>query len=396
MQSRVPIFSLFLFFVWATILVLSYLKVSSVKPVSEDAALVILIGLVGMLMGSIASYFFPIRVFVTRRRWFGEKVLYFAIFVSIILSLSPVFNVIAYINENGLENIRSIIFMLDEDGNSVVLGSARVQLLLSMFIKPFLYYIFILSLYRFFYFNEVKFLFLSLFCIFLMSIVTFGRFFLYHIAIFFIIGFLLKLRADEFVIKRSVFKLFFRLIIFLSLFFITISSFRGGDGVVDAIINYHLLGVHIFSSELATNFSQLNSNTMFSFLSFGVFERLFVIVVTKFGIELQSTVVLVSEGLNVFRDVGLNKPLYMNAFGTWFYSLYYDGGVYWVFASLFVFGCILTYFERVFLKFNDAKSFCIILSLFFIGYFSIFASVLESSYVFMFVLSVLFARRDAR
>ncbi|MGR5302991.1 O-antigen polymerase [Vibrio alfacsensis] len=369
---------------------------SSVKPVSEDAAIIILIGLVGMLMGSMASYFFPIRVFVTRRRWFGDGILYFAILASIVLSVSPVFNVINYISVNGLENIRSIIFMLDEDGDSVVLGSARVQLLLSVFVKPFIYYVFILSLYRFFYFSEVRFLVFSLFSIFLMSIVTFGRFFIYHIAIFFIIGFILKLRSSDFLIKRAVFKILFRLVLLLSLFFITISSFRGGGGIINAIVNYHLLGVHIFSSELSSEFSQLNSNSMFSFLSFGVFERLFVIVVTKFGIELQSTVVLVSESLNVFRDVGLNKPLYMNAFGTWFYSLYFDGGVYWVFTSLFVFGCILTYFERVFLKFSDAKSFCIVLSLFFVGYFSIFASVLESSYVFIFVLSILFARRDAR
>ncbi|NIA75117.1 oligosaccharide repeat unit polymerase [Providencia rettgeri] len=389
-----PITNFLLVAIWSIILALSFFHASNIKQPSNEAIIVIAIGLSFSILGSFFALSLPIKLIITKINIFTRKRIRIIFIISLSISIYLFYKLLMFIMSNGFENIRTLAFTIDDDGKSLIFGSLMLPFLLNMFIKPLLYYLLIVFIYRFLFHNEKKGLTLTIICISAISIISFGGFFIYHIAILFIVGYLLFLRVNLFKLKKKQFKSLSIFIISFFLVFILISSFREINNLLNSILDYHLVGTYIFSDEIKNANSMLNSEHSFSFLSFGFFERMLSIFINKFGIASISTTAVVSDYMNIFRNVGDENYIYMNAFSTWFFSMYYDGGLTWICIYLFSFGFIITYFERIFNKFKDGKSFCVVLSLFFLSYFSIFSSMIESSYILVAIFSFIFTTKD--
>ncbi|HIF9198286.1 TPA: O-antigen polymerase [Photobacterium damselae] len=389
----IPILNFLQAFIWIGLLLLPFLNLSNIPPISGDAFFIVLLGIISSLLGGFFAIFIPSKIFVSKNKLLTNKRASFFLTVLMLISIYLIFKLYVFVSSYGFSNIRSLAFIIDDDGNSLIYGSLFFQFFISFVLKPIAYFIYIYSLYLFFIKKESKLLLLSLLAISLISISSLGRFFIYHLLIIFLVSTVVYIRTQSYKISGRYLKLIAGYFLLMIALVVILSYVRGIDNIFQSILNYHLTGLAIFSKELSLNNSLLNVPHDFSFLSFGAFERLFVILINKFGFDYNSITAYVGNYLNVFRDIGGDKAIYMNAFATWYFSLYYDGGLYWVAIALFIYGFILTYFEKSFIKYKDPKSFVICVFMFFLSYFSIFSSMLESSYVFIFLFAIFFIRR---
>ncbi|MGY3975417.1 O-antigen polymerase [Aeromonas mytilicola] len=383
--------------VWIVIILLSVSPFNGVKPIGHEASIIVLSGVMVTLIGGVIGAIIPLKRLNFTIYSFSLKQIRFIVLICFLLVLYSASKAFSYILVNGFLNFRDMAFIVDPDtGESLVFGSVRLQFFISTFIKPLLYFFFILLLFEILI-NKTKCKFefvMVLFTIVVISMSTLGRFFVYHIIILLVAALILSFKYTSWLYRSKSIKNIIISFSFLIATFFVLSLARGGGEIVSAIINYHTVGLYTFSSELEDTRSFLNGSPTWSAASLGIFERLYVIILNKFGFELVSSVADIGVHLNTFRDVGRSSGLFMNAFATWYYTLYYDGGYIYVLLYLFLYGLILSYNERLFIKYCCAQSFVISISIFFISYFSIFASMIESSYILIPLMAVFFIRRN--
>lgn len=383
--------------VWIVIILLSVSPFNGVKPIGHEASIIVLSGVMVTLIGGVIGAIIPLKRFNLRIYSFSLKQIRFIVLICFLLVAYSASKAFSYILVNGFLNFRDMAFIVDPDtGESLVFGSVRLQFFISTFIKPLLYFFFILLLFEVLI-NKTKCNFefvMVLSTIVIISMSTLGRFFVYHIVILLVAALILSFKYTSWLYRSKSIKNIIISFSFLIAIFFVLSLARGGGDIVSAIINYHTVGLYTFSSELEDTRSFLNGSPTWSAASLGIFERLYVIILNKFGFELVSSVADIGVHLNTFRDVGRSSGLFMNAFATWYYTLYYDGGYIYVLLYLFLYGLILSYNERLFIKYCCAQSFVISISIFFISYFSIFASMIESSYILIPLMAVFFIRRN--
>lgn len=400
MGSRLlPVLVIAQAFVWVIIILLSISPFNGVRPMGHEASLIIFSGIFMTLIGGGVGSIVPLKRINFCIYSFSLRQLRVVVFACLILAIYSATKAFYYIMDNGFLNFRDIAFIIDpETGESVVFGSVRIQFLISTFIKPLLYFFFIILLFES-YINKRKCGFdfaIVLFAIVVISASTLGRFFIYHLALIIVAALILSLKHAGWLCSSKKIRNVILCFSILVAVFLLLSTARGGEDIIATIINYHTVGLYIFSNEIEDYRSFLNGNSaspVWSAASLGVFERVYVIVLNKFGFELRSSVSDIGVYLNAFRDVGISGELPMNAFATWYYSLYYDGGVIYVLLYLFLYGFILSYNERLFMRHHCAQAFTISISMFFISYFSIFSSMIESSYIMIPFMAVFFLKK---
>ncbi|MFM4768964.1 O-antigen polymerase [Aeromonas veronii] len=386
---KLPCLSNLIFLWWLIIIGLSLSGATEIYQPTQFATLIVLCGISCMVIGSYLSLLAPIKIIRFRIMILTLSRIKWILILIFLIGITPLYKATAFIFENGMDGFRSIAFSIDpETGESTVFGSLRYIFVVNNMIKPVAYAIFFHCIYLFFFENERRNLILSFFVVFILSISTFGRFFLYHILMVVLATFLLKISINNWVVGRKEMLKVFLLLSFFLVALVLFSFLRDVGNVFQSLIDYHVVGISIFSQELSEQRSIINGSDI-NFTSLGFIERLFVIGVNKFNLQMVSMVDYVETYLSAFRMVGRNT--YYNAFSTWYFTLYLDGGIIYVFAYNLIYGFLLSYFERCFRVFKDAYSFMMTISLFFIAFFSVFTSIIQGPFILLPILSLLFA-----
>lgn len=380
MPKKLPFISFSIVLWWLCIIALSLSGASKIRPPSVEVLFIVLVSLLFFIFGGVFSFSLKPLNYNFGIFNLSENFVRFCLFLILLMALQPLVSMIFYVWLNGFENFRSIAFEISEDGTSIVFGSLRYQFVLNNFVKPFLYFLIFLSFYKFFFLKSKNSLFFSIFVLFIFSITTLGRFFVYHIAVLFIISFFLYVLSRGFIVKYKDLKVFPIFVILCLVFGLVITLFRDVGGVLESLIDYHVLGLGLLSLEYENLSSPLHREG-FYFTFLGFFERFSVIVFSRFEPDIQSYVALNESYLSAFRDVGDGKSF--NAFGTFFFTLIHDGGVLFSCFFMLIAGFLSAHFENSFNKFKNFSSFFVILFIFFIFFFSVFTSMLHSSYIMM-------------
>lgn len=389
-MNRIPLLNFGLILWWVFIVCLSLSGLSQVDPPSSETILILLVSISSMFFGGLLSFFIPLRKFSTQTQFLNDRIIRNILFLLLIIFLYPLFNAILFVLNEGVDGFRTLAFTIDkETGESLVFGSLKVQFIINSFLKPFVYFILFYVIYNYFFLNNRNNLIFAIAVLFVLSLSTLGRFFIYHLIVILIASFIVKTNLFKGKAIKSELVKISKVFFILVLLIVTISIFRDIDSLLDSILDYHVLGVKIFSQYIDDK-SSVFYNDDFTITSLGLLERLFVIVSNKFGADFISSVDQSERILSIFRYVGHEK-LY-NAYSTWFFSLYRDGGVVYCMIFCFLYSFVLSYFERTFYYFKDARSFLCMLSLFFIGFFSVFTSMIQGPYILLPLMSFILSQ----
>jgi oligosaccharide repeat unit polymerase len=151
------------------------------------------------------------------------------------------------------------------------------------------------------------------------------------------------------------------------------------------VVDYHTVGFSLFDHELMDKSSPLNTQTTYGRLSLGGLETIATIFIRQFNHNYYSPALANSIRMTNNIVVGIENPPTMifngvkmyNSFYTLLYTFYSDGGFFGVIIGGLVFGFLLEFFNRRFLKAQrtlDAFYLVLIIS---VAILSIFISQLE-------------------
>jgi oligosaccharide repeat unit polymerase len=167
--------------------------------------------------------------------------------------------------------------------------------------------------------------------------------------------------------------------ILLALF---VSSLRNTESLQDegttllgrTIVNYHTGGIVMFDAELQDPTSLLRSKMTYGRGVLGALDTFMVLSIRPKNV--QTVAGEVGYYLNDFRPLGrdMGTPIFMNAFATVLYTLYFDGREVAVFVFPWLYGYGLTRLYGRWIKGRDIHSFMLVLLLLYVGVFSIFQS----------------------
>lgn len=288
-----------------------------------------------------------------------------------------------------LAYVRLFAFSQDYEENPIFISDLHV-FIHRILIIPSIYALFIFGLKNYFCFSRKKILFISIFLLLLDSIVMFGRLNLYYTGFMYTSAWFIFSRNENsrvtFLLRNLKFKsVFYSFVIVMALFSVTyLRTTSESDvlfsGAFNSFMEYNMYGLRIFDLNLNDPSSIIHQHTYGRSL-LGQIDAVFSILY-RFTIDptfLPANSVN-GEFLNTYFDVGKNTVITANAFGTIFFTLYRDFGLY---GSLFFscgFGYVLNWFNLNFIYYRKPFDLCLGLLLVYALTFSVYQSVFEGHF----------------
>ncbi|PJZ45494.1 O-antigen polymerase [Leptospira brenneri] len=209
------------------------------------------------------------------------------------------------------------------------------------------------------------------------SLIMFGRFGYHYLIIAVILGLVFVTYFNGFAKLRSnLLKAFVPIFILLLLTF-WITLYRGSRSFLDIInmyvVTYHTESFSIFDTELKNPGSILHQYS-YGLSMLGGIERYWVLFLNKFGFMFVSQTDIVGGYLHRDFNIGIDRfsnPIFLNAFGSIFFTMFRDGGILGIVAFGIFFGMILAFYSDS-LKQRDPYGFSILLGLIFLLIYGIF------------------------
>ncbi|TGK78433.1 oligosaccharide repeat unit polymerase [Leptospira noumeaensis] len=272
---------------------------------------------------------------------------------------------------------RNDVFGLLTGSATVFFNSNTVALLHSLVIGPFQYILLFSGLAFYILRKRYGLLLIGVVLVILDSLIMFGRFGYHYLLISVLLGLVFityfngfsKLRSNLLKASLPIF-----LLLFLTLW---ITFYRGSKSVLDIfdlfVVTYHTESFSIFDVELK-NPSSILYQYSYGLSMLGGIERYWVLVLNKLGIGYLSQTDIVGGYLHQDFDIGVDrfgKPIQLNAYGSIFFTMYRDGGVFGVIFFAAIFGFLFSYFS-VSLKNRDPYRFSLLIGLMFILIYGIF------------------------
>lgn len=161
------------------------------------------------------------------------------------------------------------------------------------------------------------------------------------------------------------------------------------------VVNYHTVGFVILDQELTQPQSRLNNNMTFGLATLGGIERLLVLGIRRVDKSIDSVSGKNGEYLAEFRVVGADEnsnDLNYNAFGTIFYTFILDGGLFYVFCGMLVFGVWLAK-ERLWFLNGRFANVTTLYVLFQAALNALFFSPIESTTFWLVIVALYFIRK---
>jgi oligosaccharide repeat unit polymerase len=269
----------------------------------------------------------------------------------------------------------------------LITGTSKLfhnSIFISFFYSEVIYPIIFLSLFWslsiFLIFKRKELLILSFILIILDSIMMAGRFGYHYIAMSFVIIFIYRVN------KKGIFKIlishYYLFLIGFLLLILTfkIGEFRGNLGISTFIntfiIDYHTESFSILDSEIK-NMNSIIHHTTYGLSLFAGIEKYFVRIFNFLGFDFISQANQIGAYLHSYRIVGetnLGDPIYYNAFGSIFFSIYRDGGYLYSAIIGFIYGLLIRIYSQSIMSFN-VYHLSILIALLYIGIYGIFQPV---------------------
>ncbi|MCW7471375.1 O-antigen polymerase [Leptospira kanakyensis] len=275
------------------------------------------------------------------------------------------------------ELYRSDVFGLLTGTATIFFNSNTVSLLHALVIGPF-QYIYLFSGLAFYILRKKSgLLVVGIVLVILDSIIMFGRFGYHYliIAVILVLVFLTyfngfaKLRCN--LLRASI-----PILLLLVLAF-WITLYRGAKSFLDIfnmyVVTYHTESFSIFDKELK-NFDSILHQFSFGLSMLGGIERYWVLLLNKLGFIYLSQTDIVGGYLHHDFNIGIDtfgRPILLNAYGSIFFTMYRDGGVFGVIFFATIFGFLYSYLS-VSLKNRDPYRFSLLIGLMFILIYGIF------------------------
>ncbi len=275
------------------------------------------------------------------------------------------------LTSSDLEFFRGAVFG-SAGADSIIFGPGWVEFLFNTIILVSIHIGLFVGASIFILNGEKKLLVLSSILMIASGIMMLGRFNIYLVLVIILIAFFLK--------KYKIKNIVIILIIFITPI-VMIGATRGFESISDQvkifIIDYHTLGFSLFDDELTSPESSLNSKDKFGFSSLGIIENSFFILARKLGLT-ERLGAVADVDLNTFRNLSgaESEPKFYNAFGTIIYSLYYDGGIFFVISVPFIFGFLLNKHTNLAFNRSSVKYGSLVFLYLYLGIFGIFQPLL--------------------
>lgn len=285
----------------------------------------------------------------------------------------------------------------------ILFQNKYVTLIYNVFINSFSMVFLFLGTAIYILYGRKKILLISCILLSIQSMLSFGRFNFYYIIFCLTIGTIFR---NKYFISNLIFKVLkLKSTIFISvtfLFLIILTTIIRQNQNFDtlfqtifnkSIIEYHTLGFSLFDAHLNNASSPLGSEMTYGRASLGNLEALPTIVLRKlFGENneiLQSVPSEIALYLNTPEILGYSQdksPLTYNAFGTILYTLYIDGGLFFIILMSIVYGFFLLKFSYFSIKYPTVYSISVLICLAYIGFFGIFQPILIGNWLIYLII----------
>ena len=282
---------------------------------------------------------------------------------------------------DNLDMYRAQAFGVAGDGDSILFGNGYIDLFYNLTIRNFIYLMLFSGLAVYVITGRLKILFIASVFSIMDATMMLGRFQIYYLIVFVPMAYYIK--NGRIGINAVVATL-----IPISLL-VLITTMRVDVDLMQIIksflINYHTFSFKLFDNQYTNQSSLLNNHTTYGIASLGQISSLFILFLRKFGYDvnpLGEVGPLLHESTIVGYDESLEVDIYANAFYSILYTLYLDGGIFFI----IIFALLMGYFL---LRFTDRSSFVRLYFLFLITYllmFGIFQPVLFSGWLILIIM----------
>ena len=280
--------------------------------------------------------------------------------------------------------------LLDDSGESIVFGSAKIQEMHGLIVSPIVYLIFFMGAGYWLNTGVRKVFVIGAILLIVEAVTMLGRFGFYIVlAMAAFVGIMrLKVRRDiKFSIRGAILAIFVGALILAPMSMIgsvrADSEFDFSELYNKFVIEYHTVAFTLFDIELSNSNSYLNQEHSYGRASLGVLERIPVLLLRQFDRSIDSVPGKIGREMNEFRIVGYRsdgQPIMSNAFVTSMYPLYMDGGVSFIIIAGLLYGFMLAKTSfNISSQHNNLWNSFLLCTLIYCGLFSIFQPLITST-----------------
>lgn len=387
-KKRYPTIILIVTSWWYLWLFVSSLSLTGLKTPSLEAYGVYVIMLVSVTVGSFAyspklinkkpneTGYTPLTKISKKNNLRIYLLNYFLIFIAAPVVFYLLFKSISImLTSEDLISFRANVF-INPYNDSIVFGPGWVlYLFFCIIMSPIFIGLFVGS-FLFILDGRKKLFVISSILMIAVDIMMLSRFNIYLVTVCLLIC--LYLKKSKIISKIK--KIIITLMILLSLLF-AVGAMRGVNDVRQQVllfvVDYHTLGFSLFDNELQLPESYLNSQSNYNLSSSGIIQESFFILIRRLGLT-QQRGSIGDIDLSAPRDLSSDEssPKFYNAFGTIVYSLYGDGGIFFVIFMSLIYGYLFS--KHISFAFNKSsvKHGALVFLYLYLGIFGIFQPLL--------------------
>lgn len=276
--------------------------------------------------------------------------------------------------------------LLDDSGESILFGSALLNLLYHLVVTPLVYLVFFIGAAYWLNTGVRKVFIIGSILLFAQDVTMMGRVGFYHVlAIFAFVGIMrlnLYGRSIKSAIRGAMLTIFVVALILVPMGiigFVRSNSEPNFSELYNTVIGYHTLGFTLFDIELNNSDSYLNQTRSYGRASLGALQHIPVLLLRRFDRSIDYIPGKIGVDLHLQRIVGSRsdgQPILGNAFVSEIYPIYMDGGVPFIIIAGFFYGFMLAKTSfTLFSQHNNLWNSFLLCTLIHFGLFSIFQPV---------------------
>ena len=346
------------FLIWGILSFLSSFGFYGANTPNQNTYIIIFIGLFSFLMGSILVGYIKINTSLSDSNEefsINYKLIIILHFITIVFLIYQSITVITLLR-NGF-TLKNIRYMSTDTGYNMLRSSNFIVLVQNFIVTPTVYLSIAVVPIDIFKGNRSKLLFIStLFITVLWVLTTGGRSIILWFTIYFF--YLIRFYGKKIKLKKWMKLLIISLSFILTIFFIVTTKSRKGSNVDFLYQAYLYFVVPIIHFEYRLDYiSYYYSNTYgYGIASFYGFLYPFIFILQFFGINVPLFSQMRELSFTILENpIFVGNNITMNAFVTFFYQFYLDGGMLGVCIGSFIFGGFSIYAYKKAVLSNKGK-----------------------------------------
>jgi len=373
---------------WFFWLITASLYITGLYELTGYTFFIVVVFLSSITLGAVYVKTIPIGKEYIYSYEINDKSIY--LILSVIFAMAASYLVFKFINVIGSGDLtlyRSVV--LSED--SPLYENKYVQMLFAIFLRPVFLFSLFIGIATFILNGGLKFAFLGSLFLIVTSIVEFGRFGFYIVAVMFLYSWLMGVNFKK--------RYFYALVFLGAILVILLTKVRSGEDedllylITEIfILNYHTISFSILNHDLV-NLSSSLYDSSYGFSSILSILDPLVILLRVGGVDIVPQSGIMAKSLDELRLIGMDgygNPILANAFGSILYGLYRDGGVVLIGFFGFCFGFVCQKLggkkEKSFLDLS------ILAAMFYLGIMGIFMPLIQFPWLISILLVIIFNR----